>query len=258
MRGGTRHGSWGFQGARHNEFDQAERRMRERLNELSEDNLAEAVRTFDNRYAEMEKVLWCLSNHSRAALLEQDDGAPALGELVWHLRIWWGVQGARLETKSAMAKALVDLEEWSPELFQPVDPPPVNAEEYAVDLVKRLVEKSQEMGAARREYSLASKVLHWLLPWRIPVYDKNVRFILRVPENSDYPAKSYARVADGVFRTARNISAANLEWMGSLEPRSPLRALDKYFWRVGGGDADTAVVDANPWRRVDELGLARL
>jgi hypothetical protein len=231
--------------------------MREQLNELSEDNIAEAVRTFDKLYAEMERVLWRLSNLSRAALLEHDDGAPALGELVWHLKVWWGVQGARLETKSAMAKALVDLEEWSPELFQPADPPLADAEEYAVDLVKKLVEKSQEMGAARREYSLASKVLHWLLPWRIPVYDSFVRLRLGVPENSDYPEKSYARVSEGVFRTARSLNAANLEWMGSLEPRSPLRALDKYFWRAGGGDSETAYVDPNPWRRVDELGLGR-
>ena len=231
--------------------------MRIRLNELSDHKLAEAVRTFNDRYGEMERALWCLSNHSRAALLKHDDEAPALGELVWTIRKWWAVQGVRLETKSAMAKALVNLEEWSPELFQPVDLPPADAEEYAVNLVEKLVQKSQAMGVARREYSLASKVLHWLLPWRIPVYDSFVRSSLGVPENSDHPEKAYARVADELFRAARNITTVNPEWMGSLEPRSPLRALDKYFWSAGGGDADTAVVVTNPWRRVDELGLAR-
>lgn len=34
---------------------------------------------------------------------------------------------------------------------------------------------------SRREFSLASKVLHWLMPWRIPVYDSFVRGMLGVP-----------------------------------------------------------------------------
>jgi len=89
-------------------------------------SLAEAVRTFNTRYGEMERVLWCLSTHSRAALLD-DDEAPVLEALIWTIKSWWGVQGVRRETKSAMARALVTLE-WSPDLFEPVDTPPPGAE----------------------------------------------------------------------------------------------------------------------------------
>jgi hypothetical protein len=39
------------------------------------------------------------------------------------------------------------------------------------------------LGVPRREYSLASKVLHWLMPWQVPVYDSFVR-VLAVTGNS--------------------------------------------------------------------------
>jgi hypothetical protein len=225
-----------------------------RLNELSDHELAEAVSEFNTRYGEMESVLWCLSAHSRAALLDHDD-APVIEALIWTIKSWWGVQGVRHATKSAMARALVTLD-WSADLFEPVDMPPADGEEYAVNRVSTLVQQSIAMGVPRREYSLASKVLHWLLPWHIPVYDSFVRESLGIPEACDLP-EAYARVASGVFRAARNVTAANPAWMGSLEPRSPFRAFDKCLWWFGGGNAATAVEVRNPWRIVDELGLTR-
>jgi hypothetical protein len=230
--------------------------MQVRLNDLSDHQLAEVVRAFNTRYGETEKVLWCLSTHSQAALLKQHQ-APVLGELVWKIRSWWGVQGAPREIKSAMARALLTLD-WSPDLFAPVDMPPPGAEEYAKNLVTKLVEETRAICPPRYEYSLASKVLHWLLPWRIPVYDRNVRKTLGIPEpseTSDVP-EAYARVAHGVFRVARNVTAANPTWMASLEPRSPLRAFDKCLWWLGGGSTGTAAHVTNPWQIVDDLGLA--
>jgi len=146
--------------------------------------------------------------------------------------------------------------EWSADLFEPVDTPPPGGEENAVNLVATLVEQSIAMGVPRREYSLASKVLHWLLPWRIPVYDSFVRSSLGVPAAWDHP-EAYARVTRDLFGAARNVTAANPAWIGSLEPRAPLRAFDKCFWWFGGGNAATAVEVKDPWRIVDELGLAR-
>jgi hypothetical protein len=229
--------------------------MNVRPEELSDQERAEAVRAFDKRYGEMEKVLWCLSTHSRAALLDGDGESPVLKELVWTIKKWWGVQGVRHETRSAMARALVTLE-WSPELFEPVDTPPRGGEEYAVNLVKTLVEQSRVLGAQRREYSLASKVLHWLLPWRIPVYDNLVRSAVGVPER-DVLGETYALVARALFRAARNVTATNPACMGELEPRALFRALDKCFWWVEGGNAGNAREEKNPWRIIDELGLDR-
>lgn len=228
--------------------------MRVRLDELSDHELAEAVREFNARYGEMERVLWCLSTHSRAALLDQED-APVVEALIWTIKSWWGVQGVRREAKAAMATALVTLE-WSPDLFEPVGTPPPGGEEYAVNLVASLVERSMALGVQRREYSLASKVLHWLLPWRIPVYDSFVRSSLGVPEAWDHP-EAYARIARELFRAARDVTAANPAWVGSLDPRAPLRAFDKCLWWFGGGNVATAAEVRSPWRVVDELGLAR-
>ena len=167
--------------------------MRVRPDELSDQERAEALREFDALYGEMEKVLWCLSIHSRAALLDRDGESPVLEALIWKVKSWWGVQGVHGETKSAMARALVALE-WSPDLFEPVDTPPSGGEVDAVKRVVTLVEQSRAMGAHRREYSLASKVLHWLLPWRIPLYDNFVRSSVGVPERDDL-GDTYALVA---------------------------------------------------------------
>lgn len=229
--------------------------MRQPLEAVSEKQLADALRAFDARYGEMERVLWCLATHSRAALLDGDGEAPVLEALVWTIKSWWGVQGVWTETKSAMASALSTLD-WSPGLFESVPAPPVGSEEHAAELVATLVRESMVRGVQRREYSLASKVLHWLLPWRVPVYDSFVRLSVGVPESWDHPA-AYALITKELFAAARQHSAASPAWMGSLEPRSPLRAFDKWFWWVGGGNVDTAVQVKKPWRVVDELGLDR-
>lgn len=207
--------------------------MRQPLEAVSEQELAEALQAFDRRYGEMEKVLWCLATHSRAALLDGDGEAPVIEALIWTIKSWWRVQGVRRETKSAMASALATMD-WSPELFEPLDSPPPGSEESAVDLVATLVRESIAFGVQRREFSLASKVLHWLLPWRIPVYDSFVRSSVGVPGSWDHP-EAYALIAKELFSAARQRSAANPAWMGSFEPRSPLRAFDKWFWWVGGG-----------------------
>src|SRR4051794_31619784 len=83
-----------------------------------------------------------------------------------------------------------------------------------INLVSSLVERSRALGVPRREYSLASKTLHWRMPWRVPVYDSFVRLSLGIPQAWDHP-DAYQRV-------------------GELEPRSPLRAFDKCLCRFGG------------------------
>ncbi|WP_142253994.1 hypothetical protein [Mycobacterium sp. NS-7484] len=230
--------------------------MNHRPDEASDDELAEAVGKFDELYGEMESALWCLSTNSRTSLLHGDGGSPILKELVWTIRSWWSVQGASRETGPAMARALVTLE-WSPELFEPVDTPPVDGEANAVQRVIALVEQSRAFGAPRREYSLASKVLHLLSPWRIPVYDSFVRSHLGIAEPGDRPEETYARVAHEIFRAARNVTVANPAWMGDQEPRALFRAFDKYYWWIGGGHGATSPQVKDPWAVVDKLGLER-
>ncbi len=225
------------------------------LNAPSVDELAEAVRKFDALFGDMERVLWCLSTNSRTALLQGDGDSPILNQLVWKLRSWWSVQGASRETGTAMARALGALE-WSPELFEPVNVPHAGGEEEAVQRVAELVERAREFGAPRREYSLASKTLHLLLPWRIPVYDSFVRTKLGIAEPDD-PKQAYSRVVHEVFRIARSVATVNPAWMGEVDPRSLFRALDKYHWWAGGGDGAASPQVKDPWRVIDELGLER-
>ena len=56
---------------------------------------AVAVSAFDARFGGMERVLWCLSVSSRAALLA-GESSPVLESLVRTIKSWWGVQGRPL------------------------------------------------------------------------------------------------------------------------------------------------------------------
>lgn len=213
---------------------------------------AVAISMFDARFGEMEQVLWCLSVNSRPALLA-GESSPVLEALVWTVKSWWGVQGVRSETKALMARALAESMTWSPELFGPVPEYGPDCAGFAGECVAELVRRSMALGVPRREYSLASKVLHWVMPWRVPVYDSFVRGTLGVPPSWDHP-EAYCKIAAQVFTMARTMTG-DLAWIGSLEPASPLRALDKLTWWVGGGSTGAAAEVRDPWQVTRRLGL---
>jgi hypothetical protein len=150
-----------------------------KLTEYTNAELDAAVATFDARFGEMEQVLWCLSVNARPALLA-GESSSALEALVWTVKSWWGVQGVRSETKGQLARALAESIPWSPGLFGPVPDYGSDGARFACDRVAEIVRHSMSLGVPRREYSLASKVLHWLMPWRVPVYDSFVRATLGV------------------------------------------------------------------------------
>ena len=223
-----------------------------RLTAMSNSDRAEAISAFNARYGEMDRALWCLSTHSRPALLA-GHSSPVVETLVWTVRSWWGVQGVRTETKTLMAEALASLE-WSRELFEETTQVPPGADADAYQLVFTLVKRSSDLGVPRREFSLTSKVLHWLLPWRVPVYDSFVRQSLGIPTGWDHP-EAYRRVAKQVFAAARAVTAEDPSWVGTLTPRSPLRAFDKCLWWIGGGSAGSAAAVRDPWKIPRQLGL---
>jgi hypothetical protein len=106
----------------------------------------------------------------------------------------------------------------------------------------------------RQEYSWTSKTVHWLLPWRVPAFDKNVRNYLRVPKGWDNK-RAYGEVARRIFALARQESPEPA-WAGPLQPCTPLRALDKWLWWDGDGKDSHVYVDPDPWRVVRELNLS--
>ena len=219
---------------------------------LSEPQRREAVATFNSRYGEMERVLWCLSKYCREPLLE-GQSSPVVEALVWTIKSWWGVQGVRSETKAQMSEALA-MVAWSPDLFNQQGLSADGAEAYAYDLVASVVETSMSLGTPRREFSLASKALHWLLPWRIPVYDSFVRDALDIPKSWDHP-RAYRKIVRDVFALSHEFTATDSSWVGEIEPRSPLRAFDKCLWWLGGGSIGAAAEVNHPWRVVHRLGL---
>jgi hypothetical protein len=210
------------------------------------------VSLFDARFREMEQVLWLLSVNSRPGLLA-GKSSPPLEAQVWTVKSWWGVQGVRSQSKAQMARALAESVSWSPALFGPVTGYGPDRAPFACERVAEVVGRSMSLGVPRREYSLASKVLHWLMPWRVPVYDSFVRGALGVPASWDHP-EAYRKVSIEIFALARAMTGDSA-WTGSLEPVSPLRALDKITWWLGGGSAGAAAEVRDPWKVIRKLGL---
>lgn len=91
------------------------------------------------------------------------------------------------------------------------------------------------------------------MPWRVPVYDSFVRSAPGVPASWDHP-EAYRKVSFEVFAMARAMTG-DCAWAGSLEPASPLRALDKLTWWLGGGSAGAAAEVRDPWQVIRKLGL---
>jgi hypothetical protein len=208
---------------------------------------------FDARFGEMEQVMWLLSVNSRPALLAGEN-SPAMEALVWTVKSWWGVQGVQSQTKVQMARALAESIAWTPDLFGPVLEYGPDRVPFACEQVAALVGRSMALGVPRREYSLTSKVLHWLMPWRVPVYDSFVRNSLGVPASWDHP-EAYRKVSTEIFALACAMTGDSA-WTGSLQPASPLRALDKLTWWLGGGSAGTAAEVRDPWQVIRKLGLS--
>lgn len=181
----------------------------------------------------------------------QDCGTDALSTLVWTVKSWMGVQGVRKEVRTIAARALLSMP-WSQESFEEsIETSQTNASE----LVSGLVEKRIEFGSERREFSLASKVLHWLLPWRVPIFDSFVRSFLKIP-TAWSTHDSYRAIVDWETAVARQLMTQDAAWIGDLEPKSPLHALDKYLWWKGGGDVGRAVVVRDPWKVIQRLRAA--
>jgi hypothetical protein len=223
-----------------------------RLRGLSVSDRAEAVAAFDRLYGEMERALARLAWHCREPLME-GRSTPVVESLVWTVKSWWGVQGVRTETQTVMAEALATLD-WPSGLFDPLTQVPFGAPGDAYARVSALVGRGQALGLVRREFSLASKVLHLLLPFRVPVYDSFVRTSLGIPTGWDHPA-AYRQMSEEVFAAARAFEGDDPGWLGRIEPASPLRGLDKCLWWLGGGSEGRAALVRDPWRPLRQLGL---
>lgn len=210
------------------------------------------IRAFNSRYAEMERALWFLATKVREDLLVgvRQDVAEAF---VWTIKSWWAVQGVRRETGAVAVKTLRALK-WDDGVLDQGVQCLQGGEELAVRIVSDLVEGMRLRGVTRCEWSLASKVLHWLLPWRIPVYDGYVKRTLGIPEGRAHSV-AYKEIVRWEFEVARQLMTEGSDWFGDTEPRAPFRALDKYLWWHGGGNTQRSVLVRDPWDVVRRLSL---
>jgi hypothetical protein len=214
------------------------------------EEIVQAVNAYNALYREMDEALWCVSRSVRDSLL-RGQACQGLEVLVWTVKTWWGVQGVKTETKSIAARALAALG-WTDAMFgeEPID----DRAEFALDRVSALVGRMKNLGANRTEFSLAAKSLHWLMPWRIPVYDSFVRRSLGISTGAS-PQSAYLDIVQWEFEIADSLMDGDSDWLGTVNPRSPLRALDKYLWCKGGGHTGKAVQVRDPWSICRSLGL---
>ncbi len=220
------------------------------LHNVGPSDVRVAVEAFNQKFRDMEKVLWHLSREAASALLARTR-SPAIEVLVWTIRSWWGIQGVTKELKVIAADTLLQFD-WEPDYFERTVTLDAESERWAVNRVVDFIDCMMAREVPRREWSLASKVLHWLMPWRVPAYSGFVRRAVGISSTAD-PRDAYWMIVKSEYYLARQLMTQEEEWLGDIEPKSPFRALDKYLWWVGGGSTSPAVVVKNPWRVLDSL-----
>ena len=219
---------------------------------LTSTDVEQGVEDFNVLYSDMELALWCLSRATADALLERKE-SPVIGEFIWAIKSWWGIQGVQKETKIIAANSLLRLG-WDSRMLGPNSKLEPDDEKFAVERLAYFVNMMRRNGAPRYEWSLASKVLHWLMPWRIPVYDSFVKKSVGISVDAN-PKEAYEKIVRAEFAACRKLLIEGQDWFGDVEPKAPFRALDKYLWRLGGGSADRAVIVKDPWKIIRSLGL---
>jgi hypothetical protein len=214
----------------------------------SPEAVLQAVIVFNSRYGAMESALWNLSLRARESLLAGETLETEV--LVWTVRSWWGVQGAQRTTAAVAAEALrcVGLERSA---FKESLGGGEEDEQECIRIISGVLATMKELGAPRMEFSLVSKALHWLMPWRMAPYDSFVRTSLGI-RGSASPLDAYREIMAWQRKTCVSLLGAGDGWMGAIEPKAPFRALDKFLWYEGGGSANASVIVKHPESRIQK------
>lgn len=204
----------------------AESRGQQLRIQLTPEGVKRAVAAYNERFRFSEMGLYYTAQRARGDL-EAKTGGPILLDFTGDVNRW-GKTRASYETWSYAADTLPTLP-WY-EIRGLETSFSVDRAEYVVDLCERLVNGIVERGGKRREYSYASKLLHWLWPEQVPVNDTNVRNEwLGVKGQGRDP---YRRVVLWMFKRAKALQSFEKEIVGEVEPRTVLRAIDKTVWWI--------------------------
>lgn len=173
--------------------------------------------------------LWSETARARSLVLGSNDSPEAPTEIAEYaeaVRFWGSIQGVFRDDYSKVARAL-----W----FNPIRSAIWAMREGTIlttpltgiiQLEEGLVREMLIGGVARKHYSWASKMLHFLLPATVPIYDSFVREYLMTTDGIEGFAEIVARARECVHELLLHEAYI----VGNLEPKTLLRALDKFYW----------------------------
>jgi hypothetical protein len=190
------------------------------------EEVAQAVREYNSKYGKEDASLW-VAVVGAAGCLSQPSYNSRLEGFVWDVKKWGRIQGVSLSDRPAAAKALWALRNQIQALkgrsFRDVEPQAV------VALLEKLVRAMQRERIRREEFSWGSKILHWLLPGSVPVYDSVVRdgFCLQTTG-----IHAYSFIVKWEYDCAARLEPHREKLFGHIEPRTLLRCIDKYLWWI--------------------------
>ena len=173
--------------------------------------------------------LWTGTAVARGLILRSDNRPDMPKEVAGYveaIRLWGEIQGVSRDDYARAAEAL-----WSGPVRSRIRELKKSTILTAplgvmVGLEEAVVRGMLTAGIAKKHYSWASKMLHFLLPATVPIYDSRVRAHLKTTQGID----AYRVIAQTARACVGKLVAQEAEIVGVVEPTTLLRAIDKFYW----------------------------
>ena len=194
----------------------------------STESLRVAVAEYNQQYGEKDRFLWALATQTHQ-ILQSDKSEEVVETFIWTIKRWWGLQGVFFQDRSAMVKAVIALK--TSDINNKTEDFSNSLIDVQVGLVTDLVSLSKKNGALKGHFSWASKILHWLYPNKVPVYDAIARKSIAPLKREG--ADAYREITKWEFDVSKLLGSQREEFIGNVGPYTMLRVLDKYVWWEG-------------------------
>lgn len=194
----------------------------------------QAVLAYNERLGYQDELLWQRRPVALQALA--DHRATGVREFIWLVKEWGNINHAPDDWIPGMAAALVEIADDL--LAFEAEGADYGMPGTSIDLAKRFLAAQKAGGSglnASEQRSWSSKVLHWIAPQHFVITDSIVVGQMKKrkwnlgSDNLD----GYARLTKATYVLAQGLVDGDLEFLGGTLPRTPLRALDKYWWSMG-------------------------
>jgi hypothetical protein len=184
----------------------------------------------------LDNETWRVSLHAQHALEEFVPNNIALPDTIkvfaWHIAKWGNIRTYKKKESESFIAAASGLWELRHEIVpffhvtfrSDAEPHP----EEVCRLWEVLVQAMTKYGIPKQQYSWSSKMLHWLVPTCFPIYDSVIRKRLHI--SGHFGRRAYREIISTEYDYARSLLDEADSVVGAIEPRTLLRALDKYLW----------------------------